>query len=216
MLDILVGMSMNLTNPKNNEVINSIFASDAEAKDALFSKITNLEFSDPSFAQKLVVAFHNGNLSPAMQFWLHKLAQPKQAPKAVTTILMDGIVNLFAKASEKLKRPAVVLAAGDGTKVKISLAGSNSKYTGSVMVSSPSFGGAYYGRITEGAFFAGRDNKPVVFDLLKSFSENPAEVAAQHGHATGCCCFCNKALTDERSTKVGYGPVCAGKYGLAW
>ena len=30
------------------------------------------------------------------------------------------------------------------------------------------------------------------------------------------CCFCNRALEDERSTAVGYGPICAGHFGLAW
>lgn len=43
-----------------------------------------------------------------------------------------------------------------------------------------------------------------------------AEEAARFGHAHGCCLFCLRNLTDERSTEVGYGPVCAEKNGLPW
>lgn len=38
--------------------------------------------------------------------------------------------------------------------------------------------------------------------------------AALHGKMTGKCCFCNSPLIDQKSTDVGYGPVCAKHYGL--
>lgn len=43
-----------------------------------------------------------------------------------------------------------------------------------------------------------------------------AEEAATFGLASGRCCACGHNLEDGRSTKVGYGPVCAGKYGWPW
>ncbi|MGE5612670.1 MAG: DUF6011 domain-containing protein [Bacillota bacterium] len=43
-----------------------------------------------------------------------------------------------------------------------------------------------------------------------------AEDAAQFGHLYGCCVFCARTLTDERSIFVGYGPTCAEKNGLPW
>ena len=43
-----------------------------------------------------------------------------------------------------------------------------------------------------------------------------AEDAAALGHSTHHCVFCSLELTDERSTIVGYGPICAGKHGLPW
>lgn len=43
-----------------------------------------------------------------------------------------------------------------------------------------------------------------------------AEEAAAFGHATGCCVFCARDLTDDRSVQVGYGPVCAQKHSLPW
>ena len=43
-----------------------------------------------------------------------------------------------------------------------------------------------------------------------------AEEAAAFGHSTGKCVFCRQPLTDDRSTTVGYGPVCADNNGLPW
>jgi len=209
-------MSTTLTNPKNNEVITSPFNSDAEAKEALVAKIASGEFSDPSFARSLIEAYPN-NLTPARLFWFHKLAMPKVAPAPAAQIDLSGIKNLFIKAASALKRPAVILSAASGNKVKISFAGERSKYVGNLMVSSPTYGGAYYGRVTDsGEFFAGRDKDSTVVDLLKDFAADPAKVAAEYGHRTGCCCFCSRGLDDERSTDVGYGPICAKRFGLPW
>jgi hypothetical protein len=47
-------------------------------------------------------------------------------------------------------------------------------------------------------------------------AQHPAETAAKNGKLTGNCCFCTSALTDKRSTEVGYGPTCAANYGLPW
>jgi hypothetical protein len=43
-----------------------------------------------------------------------------------------------------------------------------------------------------------------------------AEEAAAFGRATGCCVFCARELTDDRSVEVGYGPVCAANNELPW
>jgi len=45
-----------------------------------------------------------------------------------------------------------------------------------------------------------------------------AELAAAvaSGHASGACCFCSRQLDDPRSVAHGYGPICAGHYGLPW
>jgi hypothetical protein len=51
---------------------------------------------------------------------------------------------------------------------------------------------------------------------LADLGGNLAERAAAFGHETGVCCFCSRGLTDERSVTVGYGPICAERYGLPW
>jgi len=46
-----------------------------------------------------------------------------------------------------------------------------------------------------------------------------AEEAARFGHEHSRCVFCSHNLSDEkdgRSVDVGYGPICADKYGLPW
>jgi hypothetical protein len=41
-------------------------------------------------------------------------------------------------------------------------------------------------------------------------------MATAYGRRMGECCFCGLTLTDGRSIAVGYGPICAGKWGLPW
>jgi hypothetical protein len=43
-----------------------------------------------------------------------------------------------------------------------------------------------------------------------------AAEAAAYGHTHGNCIACSRDLTDDRSLAVGYGPVCANKYGWPW
>ena len=57
-------------------------------------------------------------------------------------------------------------------------------------------------------------------DLLAAFESDSKDalivMAKKYGDETHNCCFCGLELTDERSTSAGYGPICAGKYGLPW
>ena len=51
---------------------------------------------------------------------------------------------------------------------------------------------------------------------IAGLAAEPERVAAAYGHATGRCCFCDLVLTDPRSIAVGYGPICACKFGIPW
>ena len=54
---------------------------------------------------------------------------------------------------------------------------------------------------------------------MKGARHLTADEAAAYGHRHHACVFCATPLEDERdgcSVQVGYGPVCAGKYGLPW
>lgn len=154
---------------------------------------------------------------------------------------LSEIHRLFDKARKHLKYPAIVLSVlkaknlwADQSKpevdysVRINVAGDRAKQPGSLNVCSTekTKDGTYglerewYGRVqldgkyvasqSAGEMFAG------ISDRLKQFADAPAKVASEHGILTGCCCFCNKALTDERSTAVGYGKICADHYGMPW
>ena len=140
-------------------------------------------------------------------------------PNAVKVGDMAGLYAIFQNAQRNLKRPAIVAQSPVG-EIRLSVAGANARVPGSVNVAEKApFGeGKWFGRIMQdGTFVPGRDgNSPELVAYLTAFAANPAKMAAEHGHRTGACCFCNRPLTDARSTSVGYGPVCAGHYGLPW
>lgn len=63
----------------------------------------------------------------------------------------------------------------------------------------------------------------VRWDIAKGFihklseaTKTTPEQAAAFGKLVGRCCFCSHAIDTPESTAVGYGPICAGKYGLPW
>jgi hypothetical protein len=148
------------------------------------------------------------------------------------TIDLKNINNLFDKAKIHLKHPKVSLGLpGDHRGLRISLAGPRSGHPGAINLTSVAASTAqnnawhrgyyqqhdWYGRVnTDGTLTLGKNAPAAMVTLLQDFAANPAKVAASHGHLTGSCCFCSKALTDERSTAVGYGAVCADHFDLPW
>lgn len=142
-------------------------------------------------------------------------SKPKaQAPKEVVNF--DGLRALFAKASQQLKRPRIVLDLnGQALMVKLMTTGG---HIGSINFATGSFNeGTWYGRVeTNGELTASRNMTAQVRELISELSVDPVAAAKRHAHLTGNCCFCNRKLDDARSTAAGYGPVCAGNYGLPW
>jgi hypothetical protein len=131
---------------------------------------------------------------------------------------LKGILGL---ARKHLKRPSIVLACDQVGELRISVAGQYAKVPGSLNVATnASYGqSVWYGRIkVDGSFEPSyRTATPAtLLPLLRKFAARPAETAAEHGKLTGRCCFCDRRLTDERSTAVGYGGTCAKHYGLPW
>jgi hypothetical protein len=154
---------------------------------------------------------------------------------------LDGIIALFDKAAARLKFPAVVLdVPGYEDGVRISRAGARAKFPGTLNVTNGAkddseYGRTWFGRVgLDGKYAPSRDATPEIAAALKAFAADPVKVATAYGRVkrsqievrnadgtvgfklVGQCCFCRKALTDERSTDVGYGKICAGHYGLPW
>jgi hypothetical protein len=151
---------------------------------------------------------------------------PRAVAAPVTEVVGDlsRIVAMFARAAGHLRFPAIVL---DG--FRVSIAGARAAQPGSLTVTAVdkvfnSFRGKaerpWFGRVSlDGLWQAGRNAPDGLGEKLRRFSADPAGEAAAHGHLTGRCCFCNRALgegTDQRSVAVGYGPDCADHYGLPW
>ena len=217
--------------PRNPVVID---ATQKVAVDALVAILDKLGQSDRTFASSMIAGFNRfGKLSDKQLPWVDTLTQrataPKPAPVAYVTVDFKAIQDLFDVASRPsatrhaaimpMKRIKVRLQTAAGQPVVFNRAGSMSKYAGQIMITDgqPFGQNKFFGRVdVTGEFFATRSATQEVCELVKEFSEDPAEIAGRYGRLTGGCSFCSHGLKDERSTQVGYGPVCAKRFGLAW
>lgn len=201
------------------------------AVQTLAQNLGKLPAKDQSFAASLLGGWQNHcdkgwNFSEKQAQWVVKLANAAignvpAAPAAVTLGDLTGLLMIFDRAGKSLKRPAIVALAPHGKEIKLSVAGPQARRPGTINVAdNAAFGeGDWYGRITrEGSFEPSpRITLPAsLVEFLARFAADPAKVASEHGHLTGKCCFCNRKLTDERSTVVGYGETCASNYGMPY
>lgn len=202
----------------------------------LEAALPGLSAKDSEFAKGLLAsaAKYGKTFSPKMTFWAEKLVARAAAPKGESVAEVGdlaGVLALFDKVKGKLKYPATVLAVAGvpGGAVRLNVAGAKSRAPGSVNVMSVErsepgeFGTlrrAYYGRVSLNGTYAssgkGEEFFAGIAAALKRLAAEPAKVAAEYGRLTGACCFCGLALTDARSTAVGYGKTCAKNWGLPW
>lgn len=193
--------------------------------------VDKLPVKDQAFAKSLLAQARVKQLSSKQQYWVGKLADqvtqpqlpldPPQPTKEVGS--MTGVLELFAKASKKLKYPKIRLEMPSGLPLALGLAGPHSKEPGSIQLTD---GGSYgqnvwYGRVTpEGTLKPSNKLSGPVVDEMQAFLEQlarrPAQVAAEYGKMTGHCCFCLAKLSDPKSVAAGYGKTCAKNYGLPW
>lgn len=61
-----------------------------------------------------------------------------------------------------------------------------------------------------------REVLPLEREFLDRMASDPIEFMAECSRNMGQCCYCGLPLEDDRSKTVGYGPVCAVKWGLPW
>lgn len=187
-----------------------------------------LNEGDRNFARSLLdsVAKYGGRPTAKQLFWLEKLATRCTTGGADPTTIetvgdLAGVYGLFTTAKAHLKHPAIVLGYKRGhetRELRITVAGERASKPGSLNVADDA-DRTWFGRIhQDGTFEHSRKSPPPsgLSQVLSAFAAEPAKVAAEHGHLTGKCCFCNRALTDERSTAVGYGATCAEHYGMPW
>ena len=193
--------------------------------EALRSAVPQLAPRDQEFATSLIDQYTRRGLSAKQWPWVGRLveraAQPKEeAPKTLVGS-MDGLIALFDTAkANKLKHPKIRFDV-DGETVVLALAGERSSFAGQVNVTStgPFEQRDWYGRIDRRGEFTRSRRTPGpdrLVQVLCELAENPSKAGAAHGRRTGNCCFCATELSDQRSVDVGYGPVCAKKWGLAW
>ena len=201
---------------------------------------TNLMFADAistlrgttdKFAQDLLRQHFNGReLSPAQRRWVFVKAQqaldernrPQPLPGVDNEVIgLSSIFDLFQRARLGLQYPKIRLELPSGEPVVLALA-TGGKYEGSIRVTNGrkygEDGNVFHGVIQPDGVFQGRNPDPAVVAFLRSLAADPAGVAARYGRSTGNCCFCGLSLTngEQGSVEIGYGPVCASKWGLPW
>lgn len=199
-----------------------------EAGQTLTTNLDKLSPKDQEFARSLLQsAVSLRGATPAQHHWIEKLAQraTETKPQAEKVMADLGPLNsLFRKARENLKRPHLLIDAGDFGGIKLQQAGEQSRYYGQVYVYTT---GAYeertwLGRIdNEGQFVPSREAEQdghvkAVVAALAAMAVDPAAAAKAYGQRFGVCCMCSRELTDKRSIHAGYGPICADRWGLPW
>jgi hypothetical protein len=172
------------------------------------------------FAASLLNQFDRaGRLSDKQWRWVGILSGNAPTLAGITSGLAP-ILAMLQVASEKIQRPRLIFRAVVDGRIDIVIKlNTRGRYEGEAHTTDgqPYGFNKYFGRVTkDGAFHPGRDLTPQVRAFLESLAADPAAVAGAYGQQSGECCFCARELTDERSTQVGYGPVCAGNYGLPW
>jgi hypothetical protein len=195
---------------------------------ALRDRLPTLSERDRAFAQDLLRAFDSKRGATEKQLlWIKKLSRPAEEP-AVSTPLptvqgLTPLVALFDRASTALRAPAITIEGSEldlRRNLRIKRSPDDSRYAGQLILADDNrdwTARQYFGRIDrDGVFHASRSCPPEVLAYCEHLAADPATVGASHGHRTGMCCFCWRALSDPRSTTVGYGPICADRWGLPW
>lgn len=155
--------------------------------------------------------------------WLHikaiqwldgaKSEQNRLATAKVLNVV--GIIRLLEKAKDSgLKLPGIRIALDRQRSIKLTVAGGRARIPGSINILR---GRDWFGRIRlDGTLDLKSTTPDWVTQLLVEFAADPITVARRYGRLTDSCSFCGKDLSDDRSTKVGYGPTCASRYQLPW
>ena len=171
-----------------------------------------------------------------------QIARVAAGRPAVETVNMKPVVDFLevAKANGKKFPKARFLAADGKGELRLSIAGAQSKAPGSVQVvfvpadapapvARPRYGwrdddaprtDVWLGRIESDGTVVGKlAQDTATLAILRAIVADPAKAAAEYGRITSRCSFCDTKLTDDRSgasVDVGYGPICAKRYGLPW
>ena len=186
-------------------------------KDALAAD--TVPAKDKEFVSSLVTQSQARGLSEKQWYWVTKLAMGIAGVQPVKVADFSAVYAMFAKAQEHLKSPKVHLALPSGFGIKLYVASARSRVPNVLNIVDES-GYAWFGRVhPDGRWEQGTGRPDLIAEVeatLRRLAEDPEAVAAEHGKLTGACCFCNRSLKDDRSTDVGYGPVCARNFNLRW
>jgi hypothetical protein len=186
---------------------------DAATAAALRANLAHMSDRDRDFATSLLAGFDRfGSFTERQRPYAVKLAAAREAIAAPT---LAALMKHFQVArSSGLKTPSITIDVAGLGAVNLSLAGEQSRNPGHLYIK---VGDVYAGKVApDGTWQPTREAPAGLVTALSDLGDNLADRAAAYGRETGSCCFCSRELTDPRSVSVGYGPICAGHYGLPW
>lgn len=188
----------------------------------------HLDAQSLGFAQSLIDQFLRRGLSEKQAAWVPKLieraekARDHVQPERTNIGSVKGVVELLERAAQHLQYPAVLALAND-VSFRINIAGERARFPGSLNVCTLDNGGReWVGRVhRDGSWepsraIEGSATATAIGAALTALATDPEQAARRYGRLTGICCFCGTGLENERSTAVGYGPVCAKHFGLRY
>ena len=103
-------------------------------------------------------------------------------------------------------------------KVQVAVHGSGKPYAKRLVMVEPDCGGCANGEPCGAGckWTVSWEYAPGAIKSLRAGDRLTAEQAKEFGALYGCCIFCSKTLTDERSIFAGYGEKCASNNNLPW
>jgi hypothetical protein len=202
----------------------TLFSEESTRIDALRRALPALNDNSREFAEDLIAksGVRHG-LSPKQWHWVDILTQrATETPPEPAEVGIAGVVDLLDRAAKRLKHPSINVRV-ENRDLRLSVAGPSAQVPGSINVCSVgSFEDRqWFGRVTRDGKFEpsrrhGGDTASAIVAALKALAADPAGTAAEYGRLYGICCMCGLPLVAERSTSVGYGPVCAKNWGLPY
>ena len=194
---------------------------------SLRSIIDQLPPRDRRFASDLVSSYDRwGSLTPKQYPWVQKLIERVGPQQATSSEVQNGaaLFGLFDSAKKTaLKYPRITFNFSQDLNdcTYLHPATVASKYYGCLIITEDGGlrGKKYMGRLTPDNTFIPshaitKEQAEHVLSRIRTMAEDPESALSQYGKLTGRCAMCNGRLKTDKSVMLGYGPVCAKKFGL--
>jgi len=130
----------------------------------------------------------------------------------------SAIITRFDLASARLQYPKMyVFDAIYSAEYKLYRAGERATFPGSIQIIDTNRN--WHGRIMRDGKLQLSSKLPdwqkdSIKNMLDAIVKNPNLTARMYAKRTNNCMFCRRTLTENSSVALGYGPICAGTYGL--
>jgi hypothetical protein len=194
-----------IINPKTGEVLETELDFDGAFR--ILQNVTG------DFAESLVLQMkEKGSLSTAQTFWVYKLAeQQNKKPKPIKIKRPECVEGLSAWLEAAVTNSGFQVVA-----LTFKLENHGMKLDSNLKIW---VGGKFWGAFCKKGsdwFLEYQNENEEVLAFLRLLVADPKKTTVDYGKTTSHCCFCGLQLTNRISIYHGYGPICAGNYGLPY